>query len=415
VADVRRTVQLLREARFPGNDPSWSDLIEGARAGEDAFHVRLTLKQGFLDPLYLMSFKVLPEALQRPDDPEFAKAPIGSGPYQFAGRDGEYALFKANQHYEARPNAGGLPHIREIRLFHSKNPLDDFQADRLQLLLDLPPRTSKLLADARLRDVSLQPLRNRRIYFLAVNHRRKPLQHVELRRAMAHAIDREAILNKVFRDGQPNQHRPLNGPYLPGTWACKPTIPADLYKFEQARALAEKAREDLTGSVKLTLKFPDDDPAVAEACNLIREQVAKLGTGIDVELQPRSVRNLHNEVAVLHDYDLAYYSWDYATDAYWLWPALDPRGAGEGGANVCGYANDEVLESLFRKVMVHRDFAVVQDLTRQIHEAFYDKMPFIPLWQLDGYLAFRNGLTLPADLDLMNVFGDVEHWMIERH
>ena len=66
----------------------------------------------------------------------------------------------------------------------------------------------------------LQSLPSRRIYFLAVNHRQSRLKNQALRRAIAHAIDRQGILTKHFREGVPTRHQALTGPYPPRSWAC---------------------------------------------------------------------------------------------------------------------------------------------------------------------------------------------------
>src|SRR5207302_975754 len=142
----RHTVQILCQPKYPRRIPEWADLMEdGARVGGDQFHITLTLRQGYLDPLSLMDFKILPETLARPDDADFAKNPVGSGPYRLdreRSKAGEDIVFVANPYYETRPGKIGLPHIREIHFFVSANPAADFQIGRgaLQLLLDLPTR-----------------------------------------------------------------------------------------------------------------------------------------------------------------------------------------------------------------------------------------------------------------------------------
>jgi ABC-type oligopeptide transport system substrate-binding subunit len=409
--DVRKTVSLLKD-RLSGYGPSWSELVEGARTEGDAFHIRMTLKQGFFEPLFLMSFKVLPESLQAPTDQQFARAPIGSGPYRLDRQERDEVVFTANPYYEARPDKGGLPRIREIRFLKSKDPIADFQKGRIQLLLDISQRKYRELESSRQTDARALP--NRRIYFLAVNHRSVPLQNQNLRRAIAHGIDRESILNTVFRNGDANLHRLLNGPYPPGSWACQPNLPADPFNAERSKAFAEGAKSDLGGTARLVLKYPEDDSTTEEACKMIRDQVTSLDPSIVLVLEPRSVRDLHRDVEIDHNYDLAYYAMDYPTQAYWLWPMFDPAATKEGGTNIGGYKDDSVLESLFRKVMAHRDFAVVQSETHRIHQEFYEKMPFIPLWQLDTLFAVDHSLKIPEQIDPLRIFADAEHWSIER-
>jgi len=418
-ADVRDTVRLLCEGSSRGYIPEWAGLLrDGARSGADNFHISLTLHQGYMDPLSLMDFKVLPQSVKRADDLDFAKNPIGSGPFmKFEKREAGRVVFVANPHYEMRSGKTGLPRIREIHFFLSENPSNDFQEERLQLLLDLPTRRFKELNSAGgPRDVTFKTLPNRRIYFLAVNHRRRPLDSQPLRRAIALAINRDAILNQCFRAGlMPPHHRPLNGPYPPGSWAYNrdAKLPPDPYALPLAQAQGKKATEGRPVR-KLSLKYPKGDPDVEKACEMIRNQVQQLEVGIDIEPKALEPRELQRDVEEKQQYDLAYYSWDYPDETYWLWPLLDPQATKPGGRNFLGYENDDRLQRLFREVMSHREPAEVKRLTHLIHTTFADKMPFIPLWQLDTHLAIHKSLVMVEDPDPLLIFTGVETWTLEK-
>jgi len=97
---------------------------------------------------------------------------------------------------------------------------------------------------------------NRRIYFLAVNHANPILgRNPALRLAIAHAINREAILNACFRaELSPAPHRSLNGPYPPASWAFNPELKAELYNLGLAKGEAGRAKEGRALLGRLTLK-----------------------------------------------------------------------------------------------------------------------------------------------------------------
>jgi peptide/nickel transport system substrate-binding protein len=414
--DVARTVQWLKGSNWPGHVPEWADLLHNPHLEGDAFHVSLSLRQGYCNPLGLMKFKVLPpdSGGNQPNTRAFAQKPIGSGPYVYDSTQGRYAVFKANPHYSAREGHDGLPRIREIRLFKSQAPAADFQANptpQLHLLLDLPTRNLATLESPLVQPfVEVRTLESRRIYFLAVNHRGTALQNVDLRRALAHAINREKILTDTFRAGQ-KFHRPLNGPYPPKSWAYSPAVkPADPYDDLKAKTLAQSAKGVLP--VKLTLKYPAGDPDVEAACRAIAAQVAAIAADIEITPVALSPYRLREDVEQKHEYDLAYYHHDYADDSYWLWPLFDPRGDTPGGRNYLGYRNDSHLESLFRKAMSYRHFPEVQKETHNIHLHLYDNMPLIPLWQLDSHIAVRKNLKIGV-VDPLQVFTDVDRWTLE--
>jgi ABC-type transport system substrate-binding protein len=400
--DVWNTVQFMKKGGSPFYDPAWAELVEMLPV-RDASQVTLRLHQGFLEPLSLMSFKILPPQAEALD---FAERPIGSGPFKYQGREGEAAVFVANHNYN-RAGKVGQPQIRKIRFFHSANPPEDFNAGRLHVLLDLPTELTRHLRD--LANVDVLTLRNRRIFFLAANYLHPPLKNDHLRKALAHAINREQILNDVFRahlKGVPDApHRPLNGPYPPGSWAYKPgpALPADPYSPPLARALTDQY---IPKRPTLHLKYPNDDDRVKRACEAIRSQVME-STGIELVLEPRSPHELRQEVEG-HNYELAYYHFDYPSDVFWLWPLFD------GAANYLGYSDGE-LESAFQKAMGRRDFKEIQELTHNIHQIFYAKMPFIPLWQLDTHIAIHKDVKYDQRrLNPLLVFTNVEQWKLER-
>jgi ABC-type transport system substrate-binding protein len=418
-ADVLRSVQLLKNKNWPKHTPEWGDLIEDPRVtGSDPFRISLTLRQGYLDPLSLMTFKVLPASIARADDLRLAAKPVGTGPFQYkeTARDperGERVIFEANSYYDSRAGKKGLPRIREIHFLHSDDLAADLKAEprRLDLLLDLTTQEMKSLKDddAINSRLSFRTLPNRRIYFLAVNHRRPALSDVRLRRAIALAIDRDQVLDRDFRAGL-QVHRALTGPYPPGTWACPPKA-GKLCKPGIARTLAKEL--NLTAPLTLTLKCPAGDQRVWQACTYIAEQVAHINPNLKIVPEALSPDDLYNKVEVRHDYDLAYYSYDYPSEDYWLWPLLDPRATDAGGGNYLGYTNDGRLEGYFHQAMAHRQFKTVQQKMYDIHERLIEQMPFIPLWQLDSHIVFHKDLQ-PVGLDPLLVFTDVEEWRLEK-
>ena len=417
-AEVKKTIQLMSNPGWAGRDIEWSKLMANSpQIEDDAFQIKLTMPHGYLDPLALMDFKVLPESLQSMTFEGFARQPMGSGPFHFKGRvvgedKVERAVFTANQYYGARANRDGLPKIREIHMVKSGDPAHDFREEKLGLLLDPPSaKFRELQQSAGLGDVAnFQTLRNRRIYFLALNHRNSVFHNEAFRRGLANAIQRETILSQCFRKDLPNSiHRALNGPYPPGSWAYKADLKA--YDTISAKALLELAKGTRAAKTTLTLKYPDEDPAVAEACQLIKTQIEEADPSLTIEPMPRTPQQLHREVEIDHDYQLAYYSHDYRSDAFWLWPLFQLDGVHD---NFLGYKNDGDLEGLLRKLMGHRDFTEFQKLAHQVHQHIFDKVPFVPLWQLDTHLVTRRNLQLSGAVDPLAVFQDVEAWVLGK-
>jgi ABC-type dipeptide transport system, periplasmic component len=150
----------------------------------DPLRFVINLDRGCLEPLAAMSFKVLPvEKMKSLTDPDFATNPVGSGPYTYHGRktedNREYAVFKANPAYGKRKGKFGLPRIQEIRFVVApSDPATDLREGKIDLLLDVSSADLVRLRQSELglaRVVTEVTLPSRRIWMLAVNHRRPEL------------------------------------------------------------------------------------------------------------------------------------------------------------------------------------------------------------------------------------------------
>ena len=445
--DVRKSVDLLKEGRGTGRSAAWGDLLGGFEVLGDPSLVRVPLRQGCLDPRSLLTFKVVPGSAQPdPDDPRFAQRPVGSGPYRLdpdtkSEKGFDCVAFVANPAYAARRDRGGEPYIHEIRFFDYGYRDEDAQAALtrqsapLDVLLDLTAGQAAALrlAGPRLGLEVPRPVESRRpnlrVYFLAVNHRTPALAHQELRQAIARAVNREELLDRHFREHPPKDsaplldhlHESLNGPYPAGSWACDPDAgrprnkakdnSLDLFDPELAKAQLSAVPEGVRPKQPLRLLYSNEDPAVDAAMKHLAEQVEKvLGFGLKREaLRPEELRRRVEEE---NSYDLAYYSYDFPDETYWLWPLLAPTGP-RGRANYLGTVGDG-FQQLFQEAAGLRDFEQVRKVTRVIHLQLCNQMPVIPLWQLDPLYAVpaRSRLEAPG-LDGRLVFTDVERWRLQ--
>src|SRR5262249_22012445 len=151
---------------------------------------------------------------------------------------------------------------------------------------------------------------SRRIWMLAVNHRKPDLggeKGRSFRRAIAFAINRDEIVKSVFR-ANTQSHRSLDGPFPPDTSAC-PEPPPQLFD-------AERAGFEAKSSVKqVTLKYVDDLQS-RQACTKIKEMVGQ--AGITINLVPLGPAEFHQAVMLEHDYELAYVPYDYGSEMFSL-------------------------------------------------------------------------------------------------
>ncbi len=444
VRDVRSTLEFLQSHRaFPYAEGS--EYINTATRIESPLRFDLVFRQGLLQPLQQLRFKVMPmqilmKSQQDPTSPEFSHRPIGSGPYRYEGRekDGERdsAVFRANPYYSLRPGKFGLPIIPEIRFVvpQTSTMLGDFQTNQLHFYLDVPTRefinvreNPRLLPVVRCETCK----HNRQIWMLAINHRQPNLKEADIRRGLSMIIDRNAILNDIFRVEGTKFHQPLTGPFPPNVWAT-PSKSKDLYQLEVGKQLLANWLQQ-HASAQLTLKFPDGDGQIAQCCQKIKDQIeAATAKKIEIVLQSSSPENFYREVRGEHNFDLAYMPYEYRDDLYNLDNLIDPTACGRFEKNFLGYLGDESaigerdrrLRQLLAEIRTHRDFDnAIKEKTHQLVVLFNQQMPFVPLWQLDRHMILSNNLQIhlekgsrPLPYSLIEpdrLFTGVQNWKIK--
>jgi ABC-type transport system substrate-binding protein/outer membrane biosynthesis protein TonB len=427
--DIERSYDILVDPRSPYYDVTAKELLRLQVA--DPQHFTLTLQRSYLDPAALMCFPVIPaDKLPKERDPRnqaFGKKPVGSGPYVFKGyeqtNDGDEAVFVANQHYR-RPDAPEGPFIKEIRFIKYSDfgvAKEALSQGRWQMLLDLTTRETAELSGIN-RVAVLTPteadklnspyLNNPRVYFLALNHRKAPLQNVNLRKAIAAAIDREAILNSFYRGGGKVFHTPIAGPFPLGSWAYSDTKEYaiepgkdPLYNAANAKRMAEAG-----GRPSLRFRFPLDDPQIVPACNKIKQMLGE--AGLQINIQPSKREDMIADFGKEQpDFDIAFWYYDFDNETLSLRPLLDPEGLGARGRNYMGFERDNQLQGFLRELLSHREFAATQRTMQAIHDAVMDRMVFVPLWQIDRHVAVHRSLQFRR-LHPLQVFDEVEQWKL---
>src|SRR5207244_7250869 len=116
------------------------------------------------------------------------------------------------------------------------------------------------------------------VHFLAINHRRQALADASARRAIAYALDRQALLDRHFRSAamKGKYHATANGLLPRESWASAPAprVPVELFDMDKARSAARKAKPDCTN--EWIVKYATGDPRVKAVCEEMANSIAAL-------------------------------------------------------------------------------------------------------------------------------------------
>ena len=443
-ADLVATVQLLRAQRALPSAEAADWLADAAPVPDAPDRVRVRFAAAHPDPRTLLTFKVLPgkhlAGLRKGIDDQigrdsFARSPFGTGPFQLSPEFVPSDDDKPVRQIAFVPNRGrfgrvGGPELAEIRLVPTtgRSPADlarDLAAGQLHLLTDVPTADLEKYQSVEGTKV-VTAAANRRVYILAVNHTAELLKTPDVRRGISLAIDREAILNELYRAGTKHHHA-LAGPFPVGSWLA-PSTPKPLHD----RDLAAGKLRDVRGQVKLL--YPNDDPRAEAACKRIADAVGAAG---ELKVEPEGVTpvELRTRVEQQGRYELAYLPFDYPDiwHAHTLAALLDPSAAGGGGRNFLRFMAkgaapsraDERLAEALAELKTHRDSeGEIKKAGREVWDHFLEATPFVPLWQLDRHMVVSTSLKVYFDdggeagpyerLDPITLFSNVGRWKLEE-
>jgi peptide/nickel transport system substrate-binding protein len=311
--------------------------------------------------------------------------PVGAGPYRLvrALPDRE-VLVEANPHYHEGPPATAsillkiLPNETTRSLELTKGSLD-------LAINDLPPDlVDHLVSTAGLRVVTSP---GNAYAYLGFNLRHAPLDDLRVRRAIAQAIDREAIIRHLLR----GRARPATGLLPPENWAYLPTE-APPYAPQAARALLDAAgyREPPEGGPRLQLVYKTSTSELAnQQAQVIQEQLRRVG--VSVEIRSAEWSTFYDDI-VHGRFEMYSLTWTEILD-----PDVYRLRFGSGyvppdGLNRGGYRNPRV-DALLEEGLVRDREDERRPVYAEIQRILAEDLPYVSLWHRDNIAVVRGRVT----------------------
>lgn len=240
----------------------------------DDFRVRFVLdspQAAFLSLLALGESVIVPA-----DGGELVSQPVGTGPFQFVEwRPADRLVLQRNPHYYVP----GVPMVERVVFRFIVDPAAQrasLLAGEVDLVAEVTPEVAvELRGNPRFTVVSGP---SNLVQILAINNDRAPLNALKVRQAMAHAVNREEIIELVFFGafGTPiGSHLTPALPYYRDMTGQYPYDP-------------ERARELLTGAgypdgFRVTLTLPGNYPQHVRTGEVIAAQLENVGIEVRME------------------------------------------------------------------------------------------------------------------------------------
>jgi len=328
------------------------------------------------DPLFpgYLVIGILPAAGIEAGMP-FHQRPLGSGPFRFLDwpEPGRLQLQRLGDGQQVEFLHVGDPTVRVLKLLRGEVDLvqNDLPAELLTYLEEQPDI-----------DVTRGPGSN--FAYIGFNLANPPTADIRVRRAIAYAIDRDAIVEYILGGAARSAAALLPADH----WAGNPALQPLNRDPEQARQLLLQAGYDATHPLVLNYKT-STDPVRVRIATVIQQQLAE--AGIEMRLSSYDWGTFFGDIKAgrFQMYSLAWVGiktpdiFRYAFHS----SSLPPEGANRG--RLASPEIDRLIEAAEQGTTLEEQ----AEYYRQVQALLLETMPYVPLWYEDHVVAARRVIS----------------------
>ncbi len=312
----------------------------------------------------------------------FHHHPVGSGPFRQRSwpESGRLELVRISDRQVFVFEQVHDPTMRVLKLMRG-------EVDILQN--DLPPELLHYLAEQA--GIDVQKHIGSNFSYLGFQLQDQDTGKWEVRRAIALAIDRQAIIRYIFRGAA----RPASALLVPEHWAGNTQLDSIETDLELARALLAQAGYSAANPLRISYKT-SSDPFRVRIATILQQQLAQVG--IEVDVQSYDWGTFYGDIKAgrFQMYSLAWVGvkspdiFRYAFHSQ----SLPPSGANRGRLD------DVRVDRMIEQAMVATDTDQQAVIYAGLQARLFERLVYVPLWYEDQYFAARDdieGYRLAAD------------------
>lgn len=304
----------------------------------------------------------------------FHEQPLGSGPFQFAGwpEPGRLQLQRSEDQQIIEFLRIGDPTVRVLKLLRGEVDLlqNDLSAEMLEYL-------------GKKDGIDVVPGPGSNFSYIGFNLKDPVAGRPEIRSAIAHTIDRQAIIQYVLGGGA----RVASALLPPDHWAGNPALTPVQYAPELARKILAQAGYDQDHPLTIHYKT-STDPVRVRIATVIQQQLAE--AGIEMQLSSYDWGTFYGDIKAgrFQMYSLAWVGiktpdiFRYAFHS----ESLPPDGANRG--RLVDERTDQLIEDAEHAKTLQGQAGCYRELQSRLLEL----LPYVPLWYEDHVYAARDNI-----------------------
>lgn len=305
----------------------------------------------------------------------FARDAIGSGPFEFADwrPGGNLRIRRVGDGQMVEFARVPQPTVRVLKLV--RRELDMLQGD-------LPAELVQWLLERG--DVRVQQRHGTNFAYLGFNMDDPVVGELAVRKAIAHAIDREAIIAFVMGGAA----RPASAILTPDHWAGNPELESPTFDPARAIALLGEAGYGPEKPARIVYKT-SSDPFRVRLATIIQEQLGR--AGIEVDLRSYDWGTFYADIKAgrFQMYSLAWVGiktpdiFKYALHS----ASVPPAGANRG--RYLSQVADRLMDGAENAASLSEQI----DYYRKLQAYLLEMLPYVPLWYEDYVFAARDDIV----------------------
>lgn len=312
-----------------------------------------------------------------------AASPPGSGPFRMVAyaRD-QAARLERNSFHPFPPDSPSTiilkivpdPTVRALELVEGEC---DFSGNNIEY--DVLPWL------ARRKFVKIEKSPGTTYKYLTFNFRDRRLADLRVRRAIAYAIDRNAIVNSMLH----GTARVASGMLSPENWAYSSGVTGYSYDPQQARQLLDDAGYRAGPDGMRPLKFVYKTTPEGARLGEVFQAMLKL-VGITLELRTLDFTTYYSDVQS-GNFDLTSLQWVGINDPNHYYMVFDSHNLPPGMNR--GHYSNPAMDRLLEAGMTTIDVEQRKQIYARVQRLAADDLPYISLWWVDNVAAMNRRIT----------------------
>ena len=304
----------------------------------------------------------------------FNRKPVGSGNFRLVNwsREDKISLIRSSDRQAIEFITVKDPTVRVLKLLRGE--VDLIQGD-------LSPEVIEWLDNRE--EVSVSRQRGNTFTYLGFNMLDKDTGNIDVRKAIAYAIDR----NKVIRHVLDDTARVAGAILPPDHWSGHKTLTGYSYNPDKARLLLQNSGYDAQNPLHIIYKT-SNNPLRLRLATIFQFQLKQVG--IDLEIQSYDWGTFYADIKSgrFQLYGLSWVGLNMPDIFRYVYhsSSIPPVGANRGRFL------DSHADALIEAAEITDGLKQQSEIYRQLQEYLYERLPYIPLWYEDNVVVTRKNI-----------------------